>query len=434
MRRWIAIIASSLLLAAILGGAGYFWLMPSASSGALYRRISVAVGLSKEEAPPSSGDEHPPSTRVNAELLVRKLGLVQDRITQGDREAVSEQYKQLAEIAARFDGIPADELRDPSDIRAALVYALSGGEPRVIQKIIANGNAAGQIKQLAEGIILFKERRPKKALEVLEDIDPRLLDRSLIGPVALAQSSLMMRKDPVRALMLLDEARLQAPHTAVEEAATRWQIPLLLKQGDVTRAMRLISYYYRKFGNSLYSGELRESLAALLAAQESTEPAESITDLLSSLESVDADIKADLFLAISRHGLLAGNLGLAKLAAQAVLSFDPKSEPAKRRAALYVAAADAPSDQAAAALAALDAIAMDQLEAGDVEMRNAVGQIARSVLSAGMSDAGSEPADQAPGGEPNTAVPVESKEISASMAQAEKAMKQADAYIAGEAK
>ena len=65
--------------------------------------------------------------------LVRALRTLQDRATQGDGGAHAQQRRLSSQIAEQLLTADASVWTDPKNVRAVVVYALSGGEPRVLK-------------------------------------------------------------------------------------------------------------------------------------------------------------------------------------------------------------------------------------------------------------------------------------------------------------
>src|SRR5690606_33344903 len=118
-----------------------------------------------------------------------------------------------------------------------------------------------------QGALAYAEGRDDEARAHLLGVDARRLDPGLAGAVALVQSALVADTDPKRASEFLDQARLLAPGTLVEEAALRRQILLLPSIGQLHRLV-LLTRYVRRFGKSYYARAFWRQLAAGVAGLE----------------------------------------------------------------------------------------------------------------------------------------------------------------------
>lgn len=322
-----------------------------------------------------------PSSK-DMKVLVRQLIDAHDRAAKGDREAAHAANALGEEIADRFEKFEAADWRDRRNYQSMMTYVLVGGNTEVIGSFLKSKVATSQQRAMAKGVLSFTLNRPKTALKLIGDVDPRTVDAPLAAPLSLALASLKISEDPERGVALFDEARLQAPDTAVEEAAMRREIPLLFNQKQLARAMQLTSRYVRRFGRSPYSPGFYYAVAENLVASDIVAPKPLLASFNASVETVEPDIKTELFLTISREALLRGKRDLAKEAAALASPLNSEASPAGARAKLFAAAADAPSDLAQSALATLESIRTEQLEPDDLEIRNAAHQIAGSVVGA----------------------------------------------------
>jgi len=268
---------------------------------------------------------------------------------------------------------------DYVNVRTSLLYVLSGGDARVLQPLIKQNSLSVADQNLAAGIMSFAEGQPKKARELFEDIDPRSLDVSLVGPFALAKASLYLEDDHATAIRLLDDARLACPHTAIDEASARREIPLLLDAGDTSRALMLTTSYVQEFGKSIYAWKLFREFAEAAAKHGEFDNEESVDRLAATFDDDDMQPASELFIDLAGEGLLQGRLKLAKAAAAKVLATSNASTENKERARLYTAAAEAPSNDAVNAMKALDQITVDRLSEDDAEIREVAGFIAKTV-------------------------------------------------------
>ncbi|WP_423415974.1 hypothetical protein RLW55_06920 [Hyphomicrobium sp. B1] len=311
--------------------------------------------------------------------LLEELGAVQDKIIRGDRAALAEQQRLLIDIAREVKSFSPEAWDDYVNVRTSLLYVLSGGDARVLQPLIKQNSLSVADQNLAAGIMSFAEGQPKKARDLFEDIDPRSLDVSLVGPFALAKASLYLEDDHATAIRLLDDARLACPHTAIDEASARREIPVLLDAGDTSRALMLTTSYVQEFGKSIYAWKLFREFAEAAAKHGEFDNQESIDRLAATFDDDDMQPASELFIDLAGEGLLQGRLKLAKAAAAKVLATPNASPENKERARLYMAAAEAPSNDAVNAMKALDQITVDRLSEDDAEIREVAGFIAKTV-------------------------------------------------------
>ncbi|HVZ04391.1 hypothetical protein [Hyphomicrobium sp.] len=373
MKRIVLIAAAGFALLSSIGLGVYLYQRQSGATKttATARHLAPKPGAAASNSIPPRTEDVP--------HLVADLGQVQDKIVYGDRSALADQGRLLAKISSVLRNFPKKNWEDYENIRSAFVYVLSGGDYGVLQPLIESGVLSEADKTLAEGIGLYARGQSSAARKILLDIDPRSLDVSLVGPFALARASFYIGHDNKKAIEFLDEARLAAPHTAIEEAAVRREIALLVEAGDRPRAVMLMADYVRRFGKSIYAWKLFQDFATALAKQDDQDGSGVVEDLASTTTTADKNARTKLFLNLAGEALLYGKIVLAKAAAKATLHLKPESQIDVDKATLYEAAASAPTANAERALKTLNGLAGDHLSDDDSEIHEVADYIARTV-------------------------------------------------------
>jgi len=372
---------------ALISAASVVALSGIAAGSAFYFRPKLIFGENKpaprlDHAVPSYNQRPSNEMRATKETLrhVEQLGAIQDKIIRGDRTALAEQGRVLSDIAHDVRNFGPEDWKNYVNVRTSLLYVLSGGDAHVLAPLIDSDTLGAADQRLAEGIVSFAQGQTKAARKLFMKIDPRSLDVSLVGPFALARASLYLDDNQEKAVELLDDARLACPHTAIDEAAARREIPLLIGTGRNDRAIMLTRSYVREFGKSIYAWKLFRDFAEAIAKRSDMEGSETIDKLANSLDPEDMQKASELFIDISGEALLQGRLKLARDAAERVLKIDGISPEILDKAHLYQASAEAPSDDAGKALRALNQITADRLSDEDTEIREVAGFIANSVV------------------------------------------------------
>jgi chemotaxis protein MotC len=371
--------------------------------------------------------------RRHALRLVEQLSAAQDKTIRGDHGALAEQQRLLLDIAREIRDFGPEEWSDYVNVRTSLLYVLSGGDANVVRPLINQTSLSIADERLATGILSFAEGQTKKARSLFEGIDPRSLDVSLVGPFALARASLYLDDDHAKAISLLDEARLACPHTAIDEASIRREIPILLDRGDTARAMMLTTSYAREFGRSIYAWKLFRDLAVAIAKHEELDDVATVDRLADSFNAADMQPASELFVDLAGEALLLGRLKLATTAAAAAMSIKDISPENLEKAKLYAAAAVAPSNDAGNALKALDQTTVDRLSEDDTEIREVAGFIAKTVVGAGTENPKNlASASGVPGGQMAVPPPAPSAtKAKAALNSADQILKEADSMISG---
>lgn len=368
----------------------------------------------------------PPRDGVSA---VRKLFSYQDRVVKGDLEAITSQNEIIDTIAGEFNVFSRDDWRDPRNVQAMMAYVLSGGRTEVVEHFLGMDVASKEQEDIAKGVLSFALRRPKTAIKQIGDIDTRTLERPLVGVMSLALASLYATENAGRSVALFDEARLHAPNTAVEEAAIRREVPMLLKAGDVSRANVLLSRYVRVFAQSPFAPRFYIEMAASLMSVDETIANSAVAALDQSLSDAPADRKSPLFLKISRSALIAGKVKVAKAAADIVTAMTADPSPDRQKAKLYAAAAIAATEKAETIISDLQSIEDQDFDDDEKSIRSAAAKIAQAVARAGTVTAAPAEQKQNSNVEPNLSGAASVDGVSDIVRKADVALKEADRLI-----
>ncbi len=306
------------------------------------------------EAPPAEakadhaaapGSEPPAAEHAAAKdtvqpyMLIRTLEALQDKIATGSRDAHIYQRELITEIAKKLPLVPDENWRQPRNSRAAIVFALSGGGPGVLAKLLSLSPVPCVDDNLIKGLLDYSQGNNKEALALLSKIDARTLDSRAGGHLALAQAILVAADDPKRAMAYLDTARLMAPGTLVEEAALRREAIIAALAGDVDAFKRLTSQYLRRYSESLYAGDFVHRFADAVATGKYAESPALFKELAEVLDTLGKDQEKVAYSAIAGAGIVRGNVQLTLLAAKK-LADSAKDDPKRAlQARLYESAA-----------------------------------------------------------------------------------------------
>lgn len=426
----LAMIAGAVVVLCGLGAGAYLYLMPVLAGGVA---TSAAPSNARMEAAIGGLGVN---TQKGADLgrLLERLGAVQDRVVRGDDGALADQGRLLTEISAVLRNFEKADWDNHSQVRDAFVYVLSGGDYGVLKPVADDETRYEADRTLAQGIMKYAQGQTNAARKLWADVDPRSLDVSLVGPFALARASLYIGNDDAKTIALLDEARLACPHTAIEEAAVRREIPVLVGKGDTPRAMLLLTDYLRRFGKSIYAWKLFRDFSVAAAKRDEFDSRDMIDKLTAATSTADRQSRIDLLLAMAAEGLPSGRIILARAAASEALSLKPDKPEDLTRATLYEAAANAPTTRAAEALTALHQIMADRLSGNDVEIHEVAGYIAKTVTLDKFA-VGNEPRNAGDKADAeSSSTPHELSRVSSAVKSADAAIEEADMIMSGNIK
>ncbi len=311
--------------------------------------------------------------------LVRALESLQDQVVVGSAEAQAKLPKLLGQIAARILVTEPAAWEDPRNLRAVIVYAASGGQPRAVRAVAELGVARGETKDLLDGILAYVEGHDARAKQILLPIDALALPAPLAGHVALVQANLVAGEDPRKAMQLLSRARVLAAGTLVEEAALRKEIFLADQAGDLDSFAVLSSQYIRRFDRSVYAGNFRQRFRTAVTRFGLTQDPARFARLETVLAVLERDEELQVLLAIARTGLLGGTVEQARHAVEKAVASAREGTAEAARATLYAAALRILTGEIDAGLGDLQSLDTGRLTKPDTELAKAVRAMASTI-------------------------------------------------------
>lgn len=358
--------------------------------------------------------------------LVRSLNALQDESTRGNAEAHAQQRQWISRLAQEFLSFDAEAWKEPRNVRSAVVYALSGGEPRVLKSLFSLRQLPGVDEKLLNAALAYSEGRNTDALELFSQIDARTLDPGLGARVALVHAGLVVAKEPKSAIPLLEQARLLAPGTVVEDAALRRQVFVMAGLREFDAFEMLASQYMRRFPSSIYAGAFREQLANEVTSLRYGPDEERLPRLEALLDGVDSANRRQCYLLILQEAVVKGRVELARLAARHAVRLTVGDSASHVRTRVYEAAVLIVTEDYEKGATALKDIDKTVLDARDAELLEAAFAVAEEVRRPAVPDAGASPPEElAPTAKGDPPAGLKSVEL------AQKAMVRVDELLAG---
>lgn len=334
--------------------------------------------------------------------MVRSLQLVQDRIADGDHAALPMQRKMLELIDSRFAHSAPKEYEDHRNFRALMIYAMSGGNPATVDKVVSRLILEDKDARLSAGLLEYVRGESGRAVAALREIDPHAAPADIAPSLALVKGTLFSSIDPKMSLEFLDFARLAGPGTLVEEAALRRSLALAVETGDGGRFLRLSEQYVRRFLRSPYASQFADSFVAGIARLYDTIDLDRIAAIIGGMNAEQSKV---IYLRIARQAAIDRFDALAAFADKGLeTSVAGDDDP---RAALYSALALVASEKVGLMRKRLDAIDPSHLSESDRTLLDAAKAIVEEVTAqppaapvptadAGIDDI-AEPAEPLPG-------------------------------------
>jgi len=313
-------------------------------------------------------------------MLMRKLRAVQDKVAHGSAPAFEEQKRLIRDIGEQMRQLPPQVWDDTRNVRAAVYYVLTGGDPRVLTIVAGHDTPIYVPKRLIKGALAFGEGRTVDAMSFLSRVDVRTLDPSLAGIVALIQGTLVAKRDAAKAISLFDEARMHSPGTLIEESALRQEVLLLARQGELQRFDQLSSQYSRRFENSLFARNFRRQFFAGVARQNFKGATEWLSRTEAEMQKIAPGERAVMYLSIAEEATKGGYIAIAKYAAQNASQLFREGSRERYRADLYHGAVLVATDEVEAGLALLAKVDEQKLEPKDQELYVAATSVGKVVL------------------------------------------------------
>ena len=326
--------------------------------------------------------------------LTMDLQSLQVRIAAGDKAAYASQAERISAIGAAIAAAKPEVWRSKRETDAAVIYLLSGGQPRDIVRLVDSGAVpASEISLMrAFAYVLGNETEAEKRLS---GIDASRLPLRLAGPMAFAQSVIETDRNSAKAIELLDLARLLAPGTLVEEAALRREIMLEADQHQVERVALLARQYASRFGASVYAEGFLQTLAGALAQSGATDSPANFDKFHAFFAALAPDTRRGFLLGLARAATLSGRFQVATTAADAALDGVAPDGVEEARGKLYEAMARILTPDYDAGLAELQSVAQARLDRHDQELLAAARGVAAFIHEPPAPSAEPPPTDAA---------------------------------------
>nr|WP_246752890.1 chemotaxis protein MotC [Sinorhizobium sp. BG8] len=335
--------------------------------------IVVAAGLSAATPARSQGEDD-----LAPYKMIRSLQYVQDTVVLGDHSAMEMQRFLISTIDERLRTADPSIFRDPRNVDAALVYAMSGGNPETLD-ILAKNDIAGHFdSRITDAIRSYLGGRGSVTSKSLAETFPEYKQSPIGAYLALVSANSVIRKDPALALKYFDWARLTAPGTIVEEAAVRRSIYAATNAGWSDKALAYSNRYARRFLHSPYASQFADLFVKLSVDNFEKMKEEDILEVLSFM---DSPRRREIYLRMARLAAISGKNRLATLSAERAheLAEDGEGVP-KALADLYSGLATVSSADVSQAMETIISIPDEKLSTKDRALKAAARAVAEQVL------------------------------------------------------
>jgi chemotaxis protein MotC len=175
-----------------------------------------------------------------------------DAALTGDTDVVHERQELGRTISEEFAAEPPSIWENQGNAAELLKFVLFGGPGGVLEKAIEQGVFPKQYETTARGLVAFSRRDLELARKYLTGDARDELPSDVRDPLALVRGTLISATDPEQAIRHFRHVQLVAPGTALEEAALRQHVMVLLRQKNIADAVTKIAVYLRRFPASIY--------------------------------------------------------------------------------------------------------------------------------------------------------------------------------------
>jgi chemotaxis protein MotC len=349
---------------------------PSEHAGSPAPAAATATASDGTEAPALGQAEDPAETAPYK--MLRSLQFVQDSVVMGDHSATEMQRFMLGTIDKRLRAVDPAVFDDDRNVDAALIYAMSGGNPQTLEYLVArdvNGYFDNRVTDILRRYLSGKGLLVAKTLVATAE---EYKDKK-IGPyLALVGGNVTIARSPEDALKLYDLARLNAPGTIIEEAALRRSVAICVDKGLVDQGMVYSRRYIRRFLHSPYASQFADLFVKLLVEHDHDVKTDDVVDILSFMDDAR---QREIYLRIARAAAISGKGDLARTAAARaqMLSGDAKNAFGAL-ADFYGGMAAIPTDKIDTAARDIATISDNELSPRDQVLRAAARSVAEQVL------------------------------------------------------
>lgn len=310
--------------------------------------------------------------------MVRSLQFVQDAVARGDHSAAEMQRFLLTTIDERLKSAPASIFKDARNVDAALVYAMSGGNPATLEHLVARDVDGNFDTRVADLLRKYLDGRGAQIARRIASMVEEYRGQPIGAYIALISGNVTIPTDPIKALDYYDIARLEAPGTLIEEAALRRSLAIAVHEGDPERAFGYAKKYARRYLYSPYASQFADLIVSLTVQRYDEVEFKLVEETLSLL---DQPRQQEVYLRLTRNAAVAGKEELARLSAQRASELSKGLPPRPMaQATLYEGLSKISTPDVVAAINAIAEVPVEQLTERDRALRAAAKAIAEEVL------------------------------------------------------
>lgn len=289
----------------------------------MLKQLSFLLLVSASIALPSA-----PSLSKNMDVavplysLVRSLQYVQDSVVSGDFSAMDMQRFLLEQIDFKLREAQPEDFDDSRNVDAALIYAMSGGNPKTLDLVVARDKFGYFDEEVTSVMRAYLNGLVPSSKKPMEELVDEYLNTP-IGPyLALVAANVKAAAKDIESVELFNLARLASPGSLIEESSLRRSILISINHGNFDQALKFAHIYARRFSKSPYNVQFSQLVVEMIV-QNLDNIDEVIVDEVISYLPVKR--KKEIYLRIARTGVIDGNYKMAQKATQKASLFAGQS-------------------------------------------------------------------------------------------------------------
>lgn len=255
------------------------------------------------EEPPAEGEALPrPEPDIREKELIATIKMLfsaQDAVAAGHNDAKSLQASLLGLIASK--DYSAQRMTGSPHLAQYLAgYLLSGGDPRLVEALVASSKFDEGPANLLNGCIMYRRGKREEALKAFEAVDLASLSPALLGRLALARA--VITPDHVLRERLLSIAIASMPGTLVEEGALRRSALGFSESNDSAGFWKRVDRYTRRFPRSGYLPDFIQQVASASARLTEKNKHVEAERMDQSLSRLDLSTRQKVYVSLARSG------------------------------------------------------------------------------------------------------------------------------------
>ncbi|MEM7069135.1 MAG: hypothetical protein AAF478_09645 [Pseudomonadota bacterium] len=282
--------------------------------------------------------EEKPQGRHQPWKLLRAIQRLQDNMVTGDRNAARAYRILLVHSANWMRKLDDNAWQYERNLDAVAAYLLIGGDVEIGYKALMKSRLDKPHKLLLESAVAYSERDVTRAYAIMSQIDHMSLPASMAGQVALAKGMVFSSADLERAISYLQQARLLAPGTLIEEAALRRSIRIAAELGRMKDLRHFTRTYLHRFPKSHYFNDYLRNASYGLVKLAGSDGSDVIADFRRLIKTINLEQQINVTQYVARKAVLTGRYRLADWAAEQAFARVEENSKFHTRLKLYSAA------------------------------------------------------------------------------------------------